>query len=138
MHDLLAIKAHIFDKWSSYLSFTSENLLALTRRYKMNHDSLTKERLSTNVFSHQICAEDWKKSYYEDSGREQLKQAEVDKKKDAKDEELWKESFLIEREGFFVKDSKKIKIFEEIYDVRSPYRQDFRSKQSFSTVHTYR
>lgn len=38
-----------------------------------------------------------------------------------KDEELWKEAFLVENEGFFPKDAKNIKIFEEIYPVQSKF-----------------
>ena len=47
------------------------------------------------MFSHQVASSDWKKSVYEDSGKEHLQQAEVDKNKNLKDEELWKESFVI-------------------------------------------
>jgi hypothetical protein len=45
-----------------------------------------KERLSGNVFSHKVNANDWKKSAYEDSGSEHLKLAEADRMKTQKDE----------------------------------------------------
>lgn len=47
------------------------------------------------MFSHQVEPRfDWTFSRYEDSGRELLKQAEMDKMKQ-KDEELWRETFPI-------------------------------------------
>lgn len=69
MFDFVAIKAHIFKKWQIYLQFSSELLLPLTLKYKKDYDALVKERLSSNVFSHQVSSKDWKKSVYEDSGR---------------------------------------------------------------------
>ena len=86
LFDFLTIKAHIFKKWQAFLEFTSQFLVTLTKKYKNDYDALVKERLSSNVFSHQVISSDWKRSVYEDSGKEHLKQAEVDKKKIKKDE----------------------------------------------------
>ena len=59
---------------------------SITERYKKTYYTLVKERLSSNVFSHRVGNVDWKISAYEDSGKEHLKQAELDKKKFEKDE----------------------------------------------------
>lgn len=92
----MAIKAHIHKKWCDYLEFTTKQIVALTEKYKASYNSLVRERLSGNVFSHKVNAADWKKNAYEDSGREHLKLAETDRLKMQKDEELWKEAFLVE------------------------------------------
>ena len=72
------------------MQFTQQNLKPITERYKNAYNVLVKERLSGNVFSHRIMNSDWKKGAYDNSGNEHKKQAELDKKKIEKDEELWK------------------------------------------------
>ena len=95
MHDFIKIKALIFSKWQKFLQFTTQFLLPLTKKYKVDYDALVKERISSNVFSHKVISKDWRRSVYQDSGKQHLKQAEVDKKKFEKEEQLWKESFVI-------------------------------------------
>lgn len=111
MYDFLAIKAHIYQKWSNYLEFTTKHITTMAEKYRNSYNTMVKERLSGNVFSHRVNCNDWKKSVYEDSGLEHLKLAETDRRKVQKDEELWKETFIVENEGFFAKDQKNIKIF---------------------------
>jgi hypothetical protein len=85
VYDFLSIKAHIHKKWCDYLDFTSRHIVSLVEKEKNNYNLLVKERLSGNVFSHKVNSSDWKKSIYEDSGREHLKLAEADRKKSQKD-----------------------------------------------------
>lgn len=62
----------------------------IAEKYKVNYDRLVKERLAVNVFSHNVSINDWKKSAYENSSKDHIKQTEIEKKKLLKDEELWK------------------------------------------------
>lgn len=95
IYDFLAIKAHIYKRWSDYLEFTNKHVTALAEKYRNSYNGVVKERLSGNVFSHRVNCSDWKKSVYEDSGQEHLRLAEEDRRKLQKDEELWKEVFLV-------------------------------------------
>ena len=47
---------------------------------------MVKERLAVNVFSHNVSSSDWKKSAYENSAKDHIKQTEIEKKKLLKDE----------------------------------------------------
>ena len=80
--DFNGLKGLIYQKWNEYVVFLAERIEQLTEYFKAIYDSHVRERLKSHVFSHQVEPRfDWTYSRYEDSGKELLKQAEMDKQK---------------------------------------------------------
>lgn len=80
--DFNGLKGLIYQKWNEYIVFLSERIEQLTENLKNVYEANVRERLKSHVFSHQVEPHsDWTFSRYEDSGKEMLMQAEMDKQK---------------------------------------------------------